>query len=264
MDDVLQVDGLRAGYGDADVIRDVTISVPRGGFVSIIGPNGAGKSTLLKAIHGVLRPRAGSVRVGHPTDGVRDVTGRRPFEITGCGMNYVPQLDNVFGRLTIAENLELGGAILRRAEMTQRLSVMYDMFPLLAERRSERAAVLSGGQRQMLALARALVPEPAVLLLDEPSAGLSPMVVDEVFGKLAEINASGVGILLVEQNARRSLAASRYTYVLDMGTNRYEGKSSALINDPNIIELYLGGGGRLAELRRGRSREDDSRAEGLQ
>lgn len=248
-ENVLTVRGLRAGYGDVDVIRGIDLDLERGGFVSVIGPNGAGKSTLLKALHGVLKPRAGTVTMHHPAN-LREVAGRKPFQITAMGMNYVPQLDNVFGRLTVAENLELGGAVLGKRALQTRLAAVYEMFPLLHQRRSDRAGVFSGGQRQMLALARALMPEPSILLLDEPSAGLAPIVVDDVFAKLAEINATGVAILLVEQNARRSLAASRYTYVLDMGTNKYQGASADLLHDQNVINLYLGGTGRLQALKR--------------
>lgn len=249
-DNVLTIRGLRAGYGDNDVIRGVDLDLERGGFVSVIGPNGAGKSTLLKAIHGVLKPRSGTITMRHRTAGSRELAGKRSFEMTGFGMNYVPQLDNVFGRLTVAENLELGGAVLSRRALQTRLGHVYELFPLLHDRRSERAAVFSGGQRQMLALARALVPEPSILLLDEPSAGLAPIVVEDIFVKLAEINSTGVAILLVEQNARRSLAASKYTYVLDMGANKYQGPSAELMHDDNVVNLYLGGTGRLRELKR--------------
>jgi branched-chain amino acid transport system ATP-binding protein/neutral amino acid transport system ATP-binding protein len=241
--EILKVDGLRAGYGDADILHGIDLAIAEGDFISVIGPNGAGKSTLLKALHGVLAPRAGSVWLSTSGEAV-DVAGSKPYRVTGLGMSYVPQLANVFPRLTLAENLEIGGTVVRR-EMRRHLDRVYGMFPLLYERRRERAGVLSGGQRQMLALARALMTEPRVLLLDEPSAGLAPMIVDEVFGKLAEISGSGVAILMVEQNARRSLAASRYTYVLDMGTNRYEGESQDLMHDPEIVALYLGGAGRL-------------------
>jgi branched-chain amino acid transport system ATP-binding protein/neutral amino acid transport system ATP-binding protein len=241
--EILKVEGLRAGYGDADILHGIDLAIAEGDFISVIGPNGAGKSTLLKALHGVLAPRAGSVWLSSNGTAV-DVAGSKPYRVTGLGMNYVPQLANVFPRLTLAENLEIGGTVVRR-EMKRHLDRVYGMFPLLYERRRDRAGVLSGGQRQMLALARALMTEPRVLLLDEPSAGLAPMMVDEVFGKLAEISGSGVAILMVEQNARRSLAASRYTYVLDMGTNRYEGESQDLMHDPEIVALYLGGAGRL-------------------
>ena len=247
--EILRVRGLRAGYQDTDILHGIDLTITEGDFVSVIGPNGAGKSTLLKAVHGVLPPRAGSVLLSSGGT-MTEVAGLKPYRVTEYGMGYVPQLANIFPRLTLAENLEIGCTVARK-EMKRHLDRAYAMFPLLYERRRQRAGVLSGGQRQMLALARALMPEPRVLLLDEPSAGLAPMVVDEVFAKLAEIRGSGVAILMVEQNARRSLAASRYTYVLDMGTNRFEGRSQDLIHDPEIINLYLGGAGRLEALRPG-------------
>jgi ABC-type branched-subunit amino acid transport system ATPase component len=241
---VLEVRGLTAGYvAEADIVHDVDLSIAHGGFVSVIGPNGAGKSTLLKAIYGVVRPREGSVRLR--IDGAEhEIAGRFPFRITALGMNYVPQLANVFPRMSIQENLEVGASPLRSG-VDERIERVFDVFPLLRERRRQRAETLSGGQRQMLALARALVPEPRLLLLDEPSAGLAPKVVDELFEKLHEVRSMGVAILMVEQNARRSLAMSDYAYVLDMGRNRYQGRGPDLLHDPKVVELYLGGRGRL-------------------
>ena len=242
---LLEVTGLRAGYGDSDILHDVALEIPSGGFETVIGPNGAGKSTLLKAIYGLVRPRAGSIVLRSDGAG-RELAGLKPHRITALGMNYVPQLANVFPRLSIQDNLLVGTTPVR-STAADRIDRIFELFPLLRDRRRERASVLSGGQRQMLALARALVTGPRLLLLDEPSAGLAPKVVDEVFEKLAEINRSGVAILMVEQNARRSLALSRYGYVLDMGRNRYEGPSAELLHDPEIVNLYLGGRGRLAE-----------------
>jgi neutral amino acid transport system ATP-binding protein len=245
---VLEVRGLTAGYtAEVDILHEVGLSIADRGFVSVIGPNGAGKSTLLKAVYGVVRPRQGSVLLR--IDGVEhDIARREPFRITALGMNYVPQLSNVFPRMSIQENLEVGASSLR-AGVDERIERVLDVFPLLRERRRQRAETLSGGQRQMLALARALVPEPRLLLLDEPSAGLAPKVVDELFDKLHEIRGMGVAILMVEQNARRSLAMSDYAYVLDLGRNRYEGRGPDLLHDPNVVELYLGGRGRFGDLR---------------
>jgi branched-chain amino acid transport system ATP-binding protein/neutral amino acid transport system ATP-binding protein len=244
---VLSVQGLRAGYGEQDILHEISLDVPAGSFVSVIGPNGAGKSTLLKAIYGLVRPRSGTIAF-RSESGEHQIAGWKPYRLTRLGLNYVPQLANVFPNMTVFENLELGARV-TGAEAKSRVAHMIEMFPLLGERRRARAGTLSGGQRQMLALARALVTDPRVILLDEPSAGLAATVVDELFERLAEINRAGTAILLVEQNARRSLAMSDYGYVLDMGRNRFEGNGKALVDDPKIIDLYLGGSGRLAAAR---------------
>lgn len=236
---MLRVEGLRAGYGDADILHGVALEVEAGGFVSVLGPNGAGKSTLLRAVYGLLRPRAGSVVLR--TDGVHDLAGLKPYRITALGLNYVPQLANVFPSLSIEENLGVGLTV-PRAEARRRVSEVLELFPPLRGRRRERAGVLSGGQKQMLALARALATRPRLLLLDEPSAGLSPAALEEIFAVVARLNEAGTAILMVEQNARRSLALSRYSYVLDMGRNRFDGPSSSLLHDPNLVDLYLGAG----------------------
>ncbi|MFP3915156.1 MAG: ABC transporter ATP-binding protein [Actinomycetota bacterium] len=237
---VLRVDGLVAGYGPVTVVHDVSLSVPRGAIVSIIGPNGAGKSTLLKGVYGLVDVSGGQV-LFRPAAGEQvDLTGLRPDRITAAGLNYAPQLANVFPNLTVFENLEMG-AVLRRDAMDERLEVVYELFPLLEERRQQRAGTLSGGQRQMLALARAMMTDPELLLLDEPSAGLAPRVIDEVMELLTEINRRGVSILMVEQNARRSLAVSDYGYVLEAGRNRIGGEGSTLLEDPAVVDLYLGG-----------------------
>ncbi len=252
---VLEVHELEAGYGDVNILHGVSVAVPEGGFVSVIGPNGAGKSTLLKAIYGIVKPRAG--RVSLRRDGDRqDVTGVDPHRLTALGMNYVPQLDNVFPSLSVQENLEIG-AVVRRRQLNECLERTYETFPLLRDRRRQRAGTLSGGQRKMLAVARALISGPAVLLLDEPSAGLAPLAVDELFAKLAEIRGLGIAILMVEQNARRSLAMSDYGYVLDMGRNHFEGGGADLLADENVAELYLGGRGRLAAAGRVVARDEE-------
>ncbi len=252
---VLTVRGLRAGYGEQDILHEVSLDVPAGAFVSVIGPNGAGKSTLLKAIYGLVRPRAGTV-VFHSEQGERQIAGLKPYRLTSLGLNYVPQLANVFPNMTVLENLELSARVTGGGSGA-RVARMIELFPLLGERRRARAGTLSGGQRQMLALARALVTDPRVILLDEPSAGLAATVVDELFERLAEINRAGTAILLVEQNARRSLAMSDYGYVLDMGRNRFEGIGTELVDDPKIADLYLGGSGRLAAARAAAAAEGD-------
>ena len=241
---VLRADDLVAGYGDVNILHGVSIAVPEAGFVSVIGPNGAGKSTLLKALYGLLTPREGTVTLRR--DGVEeDVTGLAAHVLTQRGMNYVPQLANVFPNLSVLENLEVG-AMVRGKARRELIDRTYESFPLLRERRRQRAGTLSGGQRKMLAVARAVITDPHLLLLDEPSAGLAPQAVDELFAKLREIQSSGIAILMVEQNARRSLAMSDYGYVLDMGRNHFEGAGPELLANDQVAELYLGGRGRLA------------------
>ena len=233
---LLETIGLTAGYGELEIVHEVSIGVPPGGFVSVIGPNGAGKSTLLKAIYGLADTHGGLVRFGG-----REITAWKPHELTRLGLNYVPQLDNVFPNMSVQENLEIGG-VPSRERTAERLEALFELFPTLDARRRQRAGTLSGGERQMLALARALMPEPRLLLLDEPSAALAPTVADQLFEQLESINGGGVAILLVEQNARRSLALSDYGYVLDMGRTRFQGPGSGLLHDPKVVDLYLGGG----------------------
>lgn len=232
---LLETINLTAGYGELEIVHEVSIAVPPGGFVSVIGPNGAGKSTLLKAIYGLADTRGGRVLFRG-----REITATKPHELTRLGLNYVPQLDNVFPNMSVQENLEIGG-VPRRERMAERLEAVFRLFPVLTARRRQRAGTLSGGERQMLALARALMPEPRLLLLDEPSAALAPTVADQLFVQLESINDDGVAILLVEQNARRSLALSDYGYVLDMGRNRFQGEGGELLHDPKVVDLYLGG-----------------------
>ena len=232
---LLAVEALEAGYDEALILRGVSISASADEIVSIIGPNGAGKSTLLKAVYGLVRVSAGRVRFEGG-----DLTGLRPDRITRAGLNYVPQVDNVFPSLTISENLDVGAVTVPRGERRQALDAVHDLFPLLRERSRQRAGTLSGGQRKLLALARALVTRPRLLLLDEPSAGLSPQAVELVFDKLVEIKRLGIGIVMVEQNARRALALSDRGYVLDLGRNAHEGTGASLLDDPRVAELYLG------------------------
>jgi neutral amino acid transport system ATP-binding protein len=232
---ILEVDALEAGYGETLVLRGLSLRVDDGQVVAIIGPNGAGKSTLLKTVYGLLRPRAGSVRFRG-----EDLTGVRPDRITRRGLNLVPQLGNVFPSLTVAENLKVGALPVPRRQRAAEIDRVLEFFPVLRERRRKRAETLSGGQRKLLALARALVTRPRLLLLDEPSAGLAPRAVELVFEKLREINERGIAIAMVEQNARRALALADVGYVLDLGRNAHEGPGRALLEDPRVAELYLG------------------------
>jgi ABC-type branched-subunit amino acid transport system ATPase component len=236
---VLRADDVVAGYvPEVDILNGVSLEVREGEIVTVIGPNGAGKSTLIKTIFGLLRPRRGRVVFRD-----RDITGRKPHDITRSGMSYVPQLDNVFPSLTVDENLEMGS--LERSATQRRTEQMFDLFPRLGERRDQVVGTMSGGERQLVAMARALMPDPQVLLLDEPSAGLAPAFVDAIFDKVEQINRTGVTLVMVEQNARRALGMSSRGYVLDVGTNRFQGSGRELLEDPKVTELYLGGTARV-------------------
>jgi ABC-type branched-subunit amino acid transport system ATPase component len=236
---LLEADGLVAGYvPEVDILDGVSLNVDEGEIVTVIGPNGAGKSTLIKAIFGLLHPRRGRVSLRGEYLG-----GLEPHSITRRGMSYVPQLDNVFPSLTVEENLEMGS--LDRSRTRDRIAEMYRLFPRLGERRTQVAGTMSGGERQMLAMGRALMPEPQVLLLDEPSAGLAPAYVEATFEQVREINDAGVTVVMVEQNARRALAMSDHGYVLDLGRNRFQGTGRELLEDPKVAELYLGGTARI-------------------
>lgn len=226
--------GVSVRLGDKLVLDDVSLTVPPGSWVAIVGPNGAGKSTLLKSLFGLVNIREGSVYL----DG-EDVTGLQTNALVRKGVGFVPQTNNVFPSLTIEENLQMG-LFLKPKEFTSRLAEMWDLFPMLAERRKQRAGSLSGGERQSVAMARALMMNPKVLLLDEPSAGLSPVRQDETFIRTRQINKTGVTIIMVEQNARRCLQICDRAYVLDQGRNAHEGPGRELANDPKVIELYLG------------------------
>jgi neutral amino acid transport system ATP-binding protein len=233
---ILEARALVAGYvPEVNVLDGVGLTVRPGEVVTVVGPNGAGKSTLLRVIFGLLRPSIGQVLLRG-----EDITGLPPHRITRRGMSYVPQLDNVFPSLTVEENLEMGLAPRLESNAKVRMMTIYELFPRLAERRRQAAGTMSGGERQMIAIARALMPEPEILLLDEPSAGLSPILMDVIFEHISQINRSGVTILMVEQNARRALALSDRGYVLELGRNRYEGPAKTLLNDPRVGELYLG------------------------
>jgi ABC-type branched-subunit amino acid transport system ATPase component len=226
--------GITSGYGEVPIVQDVSIHVAQDEIVTIIGPNGAGKSTLLKAIFGFLPVWHGRVDLAGD-----DVTGLAPELLVCQGLAYVPQTDNVFPNLTIQENLIMGG-ITRRDGVAERISWVFELFPVLAERPRERAGRLSGGQRQTLALARALMLEPRLLLLDEPSASLSPKMVETVLANVVEINRRGTAVLMVEQRARQALAISDRGYVLANGRNRLEGPAAELLASDEVRQLYLG------------------------
>lgn len=232
---VLDARDLVAGYiPEVNILNGCDLEVRSGEFVGIIGPNGAGKSTFLKAVLGLCKVRSGRITLNGD-----DITGRKAHELVPLGVGYVPQTKNVFPTLTVKENLEMG-CFLKPSVFKQRFDYVASMFPKLAERAAQRAGALSGGERQMVAMGRALMLEPKILLLDEPSAGLSPALQDEVFVQCRTINASGVAILMVEQNARRCLQVVHRGYVLDQGRNAYSGSGRDLLTDPNVIELYLG------------------------
>jgi branched-chain amino acid transport system ATP-binding protein len=232
----LTVEGVVAGYSAADeVLKGVDLEVERGEIVSVIGPNGAGKSTLLKVIAGVLRPSRGRVRLGD-----RALEGRPPREISALGVAFVPQERNVFPTLSVRENLEMGG-YLEPARVRDRIEAIFARFPLLAERRRHAARTLSGGQRQILAMAMALMVEPSLLLLDEPSAGLAPMAAERLFETIGAINRDGVAIVVVEQNALEALAIAGRGYILVDGRNSRTGAAAALAADPDVRRIFLGG-----------------------
>ncbi len=232
---LLRVDELVAGYQPGiNILEGCDLYVGDGELVGVIGPNGAGKSTLLKAMFGLVGVRSGTVTLRG-----EDITGLKADRLVRKGVGYVPQNNNVFPSLTIEENLEMG-LYQAPSRFAERFSFVAGLFPALAERRKQRAGSLSGGERQMVAMGRALMMEPSVLLLDEPSAGLSPAMQDEVFIRTHQINKTGVSVVMVEQNARRCLQICDRGYVLDQGRNAYTGPGAELMHDPKVIELYLG------------------------
>ncbi|MCY3889201.1 MAG: ABC transporter ATP-binding protein [bacterium] len=232
---LVRADDLVAGYlPEVDILNGCSLQLHPGEVVGIIGPNGAGKSTLLKAVFGLVDIRSGSIHLGD-----EEITGLSPHQLVARGIGFVPQTENVFPRLTIQENLEMG-AFQKPDLFDERFEVVAELFPLLAERRGQRADGLSGGQRQMVAIGRALMMDPQVVLLDEPSAGLSPAYQDEVFEQITRIAQHGVSLILVEQNARRCLDICDRGYVLDQGVNAYTGTGQELLEDPKVISLYLG------------------------
>ena len=232
---LLEAVDIVAGYvNEVDILNGCALQLLAGQLVGIIGPNGAGKSTLLKALFGLIPVRSGAVSLRG-----EDITGLSAHELVERGVGYVPQTNNVFPRLTVRENLEMG-MYLRPRKFDERFEVVTTLFPLLGTRAGQRAGSLSGGERQMVAMGRALMMDPSVLLLDEPSAGLSPVYQDEVFIRCRQINDAGVSIVMVEQNARRCLQICHRGFVLDQGTNAYSGTGDELLSDPKVVELYLG------------------------
>ena len=233
---VLELDGVSGGYGGAEIVHGVSVRVAPAEIVVLIGPNGAGKSSVMNAVLGRLRIDGGRVRLAG-----RDITGVPPEQVVRQGVCYVPQTQNVFPNLSVDENLEMG-AYIRSDDFRPRMEEMYALFPPLAERRRAPAGTLSGGQRQMVAIAKALMVEPVILLLDEPTAGLSPRFRGDIFRVVRDINARGTPILMVEQNARQALAIADRGYVLVDGRNRMEGAGPALLADPDVGAMFLGGG----------------------
>ncbi|MBE9180466.1 ABC transporter ATP-binding protein [Oculatella sp. LEGE 06141] len=234
---LLQVEDVYAGYvQDLDILQGIHFKIYPGELVAVIGPNGAGKSTLAKTIFGLLTPHRGKIVFND-----KNIVGLKSNQIVKRGMCYVPQIANVFPSLTVDENLEMG-AFTRNDSLRSLKHEIFATFPILAERRRQRAGTLSGGERQQLAMGRALMLKPSLLLLDEPSAALSPLLVNSVFERVQQINQTGTAIVLVEQNARKALAMADRGYVLDAGRDRFEGRGADLLNDPKVGELYLGAG----------------------
>ncbi len=235
MTDLLSVEDVYAGYvQDLNILQGINFRIASGELVTVIGPNGAGKSTLAKAIFGLLTPNKGKIIFKG-----RNIAGLKSNEIVKLGMCYVPQIQNVFSSLSVEENLEMGAFLLNTSLKSQKQQI-YTMFPKLYDRRSQKAGTLSGGERQMLAMGRALMLDPDLLLLDEPSAALSPILVNSVFEQIQSINQLGKAIVLVEQNAKKALMMANRGYVLENGCDRLEGTGQELLNDPQVGELYLG------------------------
>ncbi len=254
---LLSVHDVVSGYGETEILHGVSMHVNPGEIVTIIGPNGAGKSTLIKTVIGLLEPKAGRIVFAG-----QEITGVAPESLVLRGLAYVPQTNNIFPSMSVYENLEMGAIVRRpgwltrthrallrapgpprysKEEFQTRVDHVLAVFPNLASKVREKASLLSGGEQQMVALAKTLILEPQLLLIDEPSAGLAPKLVESIFGKIVEINSHGTSIVLVEQNARRALKIAHRGYVLEMGTNRFEGTGDALLQNPEVGRLYLGG-----------------------
>ena len=233
---VLELQSIVGGYGDTEILHGVSLKVEPGEIVVVIGPNGAGKSTAMKAVFGLLQLSRGAVVL----DG-QDITNTPPEQVVRKGVCYVPQTENIFPSLTVEENLEMG-AYVREDDFTPRLNEIYDLFPPLAEKRRQSAGTLSGGQRQMVAMGKALMLEPKILLLDEPTAGLSPKFRGEIFSIVKTINQTGTPILMVEQNAKQALKIADQGYVLVDGQNKFSGTGQSLLDDQEVAEMFLGGG----------------------
>jgi branched-chain amino acid transport system ATP-binding protein len=232
---LIEVKDVVAGYGGAPILNGVTIAIEQSDIGVIVGPNGAGKSTTLKAIFGLLKVASGTISFAG-----EEITNSLPDKLVPRGLSYVPQEKNVFTSMTVEENLEMG-AFTRRDDFSATLEWVYDMFPPLLEKRNQKAGELSGGQRQMVAMGRALMSKPRLLMLDEPSAGLSPRYVLEIFEQIVKVNKAGVGILMVEQNARQALALASRGFVLASGLNRFTGTGAELVADPDVAKSFLGG-----------------------
>ena len=228
-------EAMTGGYGGADILHACTIAVEKGQIAVIVGPNGAGKSTAMKAVFGMLKLRAGHVKL----DG-EDITALTPQARVSKGMGFVPQTHNIFTSMTVEENLEMG-AFIRRDDFKDTMAQVYDLFPILKQKRLQPAGELSGGQRQQVAVGRALMTQPKVLMLDEPTAGVSPIVMDELFDRIIEVARTGISILMVEQNARQALEIADKGYVLVQGANRYTDTGKALLADPEVRRSFLGG-----------------------
>lgn len=223
------------GYGGADILQGCSIGVEKGEIAVVVGPNGAGKSTAMKAIFGMLNLRKGKVTIGG-----EDITDLKPEQRVLKGMGFVPQTNNIFTSMTVEENLEMG-AFIRRDDFADTMTQVFDLFPILKEKRKQPAGELSGGQRQQVAVGRALMTQPDVLMLDEPTAGVSPIVMDELFDRIIEVARTGIAILMVEQNARQALEIADRGYVLVQGENRYTDTGKALLADPEVRRAFLGG-----------------------
>ncbi len=231
---MLKAENIVAGYTEINILHGVSLKLKEGEIVSIVGPNGAGKTTLLRVIFGLLQPSEGGVYFRG-----EDITSLEPHERVKMGLGYVPQEGNIFSSLTVLENLEMGGYI--KENVSEAISKVFDIFPAIRDRKDEKAENLSGGERQMVAIGRALVLEPEVLLLDEPGAALAPDLKDMVYEKIGKINETGTSLIIIEQNAKKALKNSDRGYVLKMGKNEYEGKGEELLSNEDILEFYLGG-----------------------
>ena len=226
---------MTGGYGGADILHDCSISVEKGEIAVIVGPNGAGKSTAMKALFGMLNLKQGRVIL----DGT-DITDLSPEDRVACGMSFVPQVKNIFPSMTVRENLEMGG-VLRDDDLNGTINEIFDLFPILNEKQNQLAGELSGGQRQQVAVGRALMTQPKLLMMDEPTAGVSPVVMDELFDRIIEVANSGIAIVMVEQNARQALEIADKGYVLVQGENKYTGTGKQLLKDPKVRKSFLGG-----------------------